>query len=149
MKYLQHVPLESGWPEHGVRMDGTPIRLADVEDTYPANSNERSSVYFFHPTKPGVRVYPWKEAGYAVDDGGTVLSGAGPLPMSVKQLAGMGLTDEVIFAEHAAYYPEPAVMPHPHDDLDSPEAQRLRRRVFDEVCAAWYADPSPPRLHGA
>jgi hypothetical protein len=73
---------------------------------------------------------------------------AGPLPMPLAELAGLGLTDEQLFAEHAAYYREPAVMPHPHGDLDSPEAQRLRRKVFDEVTAAWYADPPMPRLHG-
>ena len=49
--------------------------------------------------------------------------------MSVRELAAMGLTDEAIFAEHAAYYPAPAVMPHPHGDLDSPEAQRLRQEA--------------------
>ena len=146
MKLIQHVPPEPDWPEMGFTYEGAPIRLADVEATFPVGSDARGGVYYLHQKKPGVKVYPWKEAGYYVDELGKVLSGAGPLPMRLAELVALGLTDPVLFAEHAAYYPDPAVAPH-HADPDAPETQVLRRKVYDEVMAAWYGEPPMRRLH--
>ncbi len=124
---------------------GQTVRRDELEHLAP--DQLKALWYERHYTSGGedhtAAVWPFRQDTFFFTD-----APAGPRPMSVRELASMGLTDEAIFAEHAAYYPEPAVMPHPHGDLDSPEAQALRRKVFDEVTAAWYADPSPPRLHG-
>lgn len=71
----------------------------------------------------------------------------GPAPMPLAELVSLGLTDAELFAEHAAYYPDPAVAPHHHADEDAPGTQALRRRVYDEVTAAWYSDPPMRRRH--
>lgn len=139
---VQHADPQPDWPEFGFTFDGHPVRLRDVEEMFPPG-DERGSVYYWHPTKPGVRVWPWKNSGYYVDDDGEVLTGAGPAPMSLAHLRSLGLTDEQIFSEHRAYYPESPVQPE--GDPDSLDAQHLRRRVFDEVTAAWYAEPPMPR----
>ena len=141
MKLIQHVTPEPDWPEYGFTFEGERVRLVDVEATFPVGSDARAGVYYLHPTKPGVKVYPWKEAGYYVDDHEEPLVGAGPKPMPLAELVGLGLTDQVLFAEHAAYYPDPAVAPHHHADPDAPKTQVLRRRVYDEVMAAWYGEP--------
>jgi hypothetical protein len=145
---IQHIELEPDWPEHGFTFEGEAIRLADVEKTFEAGSTERAEVYFLHPTKPGVKVYPWKNAGYLTDEHGHAVAPTGPKPMPLAELRGLGLDDGKLFAEHAAYYREPAVAPHPHGEPDTLEAQHLRRKVYDEVTAAWYREPPMPRLHG-
>ena len=75
MKLIQHADVEPDWPEFGFTFDGRPVRLRDVEDIFPPG-DERACVYYWHPTKPGVRVWPWKNSGYYVDDDGNVLTGA-------------------------------------------------------------------------
>jgi hypothetical protein len=75
---IQHVEIEPDWPEHGFTFEGDPIRLTDVEATFSAGSTERACVYFLHPTKPGVKVYPWKDAGYYVDEKGEAVAPTGP-----------------------------------------------------------------------
>jgi hypothetical protein len=143
---IQHVDPEPDWPELGFTFEGEPIRLADVEERLPAG-NARAGVYYLHPTKPGVKVWPWKDAGYYVDSDGEVLAAVGPVPMPLAELVGLGLTDELLFSEHAAYYAHSPPRPHPHGDVDTPEVQQVRRRVFDETMKAWYGEPPMKRLH--
>lgn len=140
VKFIQQVKPEPDWPEFGVQLDGSPIRLADVERLLPPG-DERASVYFLR--KDGTKVRPWKESGYYVDEAGHVLSGAGPLPMTTQELEALGLTDDNLRAEHAAYYREALHSPRGH--VDDHAAQVERRRLYDAVLLAWNEGKS--RIH--
>lgn len=134
MKLVQHVELNPSWPEYGVRGDGTPIRLADVETILPAGG-QRSSVYFVHAD--GYKVWPWKEAGYYEDDEGTPLAPVfDVVPMTRQDLHARGLTDAALWEEYARMFPDGE-----HGPLVGPDVSELqvrRRKIYDAVCREWY-----------
>jgi hypothetical protein len=142
MKFIQHVSIEPDWPEHGFRADGSQIRLAEVEATLPPG-DERAGVYFL--LKDGrTKCWPWKESGYYVDEAGDVLAPTGPLPMPRAELEGLGLNDDTLSQEHAAYFATGERLdPHAQDTF---ALQQLRRRMYNETSSAWYGDAK--RLHG-
>lgn len=138
MKLIQHVEPGADWPEMGFRADGTPIRLVDVELLLP-EGELRAGVYFVHAK--GHRVWPWKDAGYYVDDDGNPLAPVfDVVPMPRHKLAALGLTDAQLWAEHARLFPEQSRRPPAPDAPDVSELQVERRRMYEAVTAAWYSD---------
>lgn len=136
MKLVQHIEPGPDWPEMGYRADGTPIRLADVETILP-EGELRAGVFFVH--SKGHKVWPWKEAGYYVDDAGTPLAPVfDVVPMPRGKLQSLGLTDTALWAEHHRLFPGVRKAP-PQDAPDVSELQVERRRVYDEITTAWYA----------
>lgn len=132
MKLIQHVEIEPDWPEMGIGPNGHPIRLADVELTFPAGEL-RAQVYF---KRDGFKVWPWKEAGYYVDDEGQPLAPVfDVVPMSRGELAAKGLDDATLWREYQAYFEGPLrALKGP----DVSELQVARRRMYDAVTTAWY-----------
>lgn len=134
MKLVQHVEIDPSWPEYGVRGDGTPIRLADVETILPAGEH-RAVVYFVH--ERGHKVWPWKDAGYYVDDEGNPLAPVFDIvPMTRAQLESRGLDDATLEREHRRFFPDAPSITLTGPDVA--EVQVLRRRTYDAVCAEWY-----------
>lgn len=138
MKFIQHVTPEADWPELGVQLDGTTIRLDHVETLLPPG-DERASVYFVHAQ--GHKVWPWKESGYYIDDRGEPMAAAfDVVPMRRDELLALGLTDDALWSEHRAYFrtaPE-----EPPKDRDPSEAQVSRRKVYNAVMGVWYERPA-------
>jgi hypothetical protein len=123
----------------GHRADGTPIRLADVETILP-EGDQRAGVYFLHAN--GHKVWPWKEAGYYVDDDGEPLAPVfDVVPMPRAKLEALGLTDAQLWAEHERLFPGKR-RPPAAGAPDVAELQVERRRVYDAVTAAWYGEPT-------
>lgn len=149
MRLIQHVDPDPAWPEFGYTADGRKIRLVEVEDTFPTGSDERGSVYYLKPD--GVtRVYPWKEAGYYVDDEGQPIAPVGPakLRMSRAELEGLGLTDARLDELHMHYLGREVGAPGLDPEAeDGPEMQERRRRFFDEAMRLAYAQTDVPQ-HG-
>lgn len=129
MKLIQHVEIDPAWPEGGFQANGAPIRLADVETLLPPK--DQAGVYFLDPKDPRSRVYPWKNAGYYVDDAGAPVVPAGPLPMSREDLLGLGFTDSWLDRERHGGPPLAGT-------ADTFETQRRRRAAFDSVMAKLY-----------
>lgn len=135
MKLIQHIELDPSWPEYGVRADGTPIRLADVEKDLPAGA-ERALVYFTRAD--GTKVWPWKEAGYYVDDAGEPLAPVfDVMPMTRAELEAKGLDDATLWREYRAYFEGGK---SPLEGPDASEVQVARRKTYDAVTAAWYSN---------
>lgn len=136
MKLIQHVLINPSWPEYGYRADGTKIRLADVETVLPAGE-QRDGVFFVH--EKGHRVWPWKEAGYYVDDDGEVLAPVfDVVPMPRAELVQLGLDDATLWTEYQAYFE--AARRSPLEGLDTAKVQVARRKMYDAVTGAWYSD---------
>lgn len=135
MKLIQHVEPKADWPEMGVGPHGHPIRLADVETILPAGE-QRAQVHFVHPK--GHKVWPWKEAGYYVDDEGKPMAPVfDVVPMSPEELAQTGLDDATLWSEYQAYFE--AGKHSPFGGPDIAEVQVTRRRMYQAVTAAWYS----------
>lgn len=130
MKLVQHVPVDPSWPEEGFRADGTPIRLADVEKLL--SPDEQAGVYYLHPKDGRSHVYPWKNAGYYVDDVGAPIVPTFQVPMSRSDLLGLGFTDAWLDREERL---DPPLSGAP----DTADAQARRRVAFDAAMAKLYA----------
>jgi len=145
MKLIQHVEVEPDWPEFGFTFEGKPIRLTEVEETFPAGSDERASVYYLSPKEQRTRVYPWKEAGYCVDDAGEPLAPVGvPLRarMAREELEALGLDDVRLDELHASYFGRDLTAQLLAGQPDDVPLQELRRRRFDEATERAYAPTS-------
>lgn len=134
MKLIQHVEIDPSWPEYGVRPDGTPIRLADVEALLPAGEL-RAQVHYV--SAKGFKVWPWKDAGYYEDDAGAPLAPVfDVVPMPRHELVARGLDDATVWRECVRNGlrsgPSPLVGP------DTSEVQVARRKAYDDVAKAWY-----------
>lgn len=133
MKLIQHVEIDPSWPEYGLRADGSRIRLADVETILPAGEL-RSQVYF---EKDGHKVWPWKEAGYYVDDSGEAIAPVfDVVPMPRDELVAKGLDDATLWSEYQAYYEAGKHSPIGGPDIS--EVQVARRKMYQAVMTAWY-----------
>lgn len=133
MKFVQHVEIDPSWPEYGLRPDGSPIRLADVETILP-EGELRSQVYF---ERDGFKVRPWKEAGYYVGDDGEPLAPVfDVVPMSRDELARTGLDDAKLWSEYRVYFDAGKHSPIAGPDIA--EAQVARRKMYQAVTTAWY-----------
>lgn len=135
MKLIQHVDLDPSWPEFGHRADGSRIRLADVEAILPAGEL-RTQVWF---ERDGFKVFPWKEAGYYVDDQGQPMAPVfDVVPMSRDELARIGLDDATLWSEYQAYFEAGKHSPFAGPDIA--EVQVARRKMYQAVCVAWYGN---------
>ena len=85
MKLIIPRELEPGWPEHGFTGYGKPIRMADA---IKLSDGQLQMVYFTGPD--GGPIWPWKNAGYYVDDDGEVIVPVGT-PMLRSQLRRSGI----------------------------------------------------------
>jgi len=137
LRLVQNVTPEPDWPEFGIGPAGHRVRLANAGALPEA---ERAQVYF---ERDGIRVYPWKEAGYYVDaeTGKPFWVDIDPaaLLMSRDELEGLGFTDDELRRDYAKHFPDRrrlAAELDPHGD--STPQRVLRRRLFDELMGALY-----------
>lgn len=120
MKLVQSTALDPSWPEDAFKADGTPIKLAAAAKLKPA---ERAGVYFMLPNGKG-KAWPWKEAGYYVDDDGEPLAAVG-MPMRRDELAALGLTDKELGIDPRA--------------PDTGALQRERRQAYEKLMHDTYS----------
>lgn len=139
MKLIQHIDPSPDWPEWGHTGAGARVRLRDVEALIQAGA-AREAVYY--DDAKGIRRYPWKGAGFYVDEFGEPIAPVGPDAPSMTRIAlrGLGLEDEALAELHASYFgPPPAGTPALTTALpDTPATQVLRRRLYDEAMAEAY-----------
>lgn len=150
MRFVQHVGIDPAWPAFGFTEKGEEIALSEVEERFAAGTGEREGVYFKSP-KDGARIWPWKHAGYYVDDAGNPIAPVGmpdQLRMSRAELLSLGMTDRELDVMHTRYFgrtPDGAALDPEAED--TPELQGLRRRYFDEAMGAAYDSTDAPRDH--
>jgi len=131
MKYVLPRTIEPTWPEFVFTFGGRRIRTTDA---VKLSDDDLAVCYFVGPK--GTRVWPWKNAGYYVDDDGEPLAPVGGA-LSREALEGLGMTDATLDKEHRKIFEEPSGVDV--KGLDNGPNQIARRAAFDKVMAALYA----------